>query len=246
MLGKVIKNDFKSQWKQFALLFFSSLLIPVVIYLSTIKADENLQTVLRPMSASLVPMTVTLMTFVWQVAIFGNDFNGKNAYLFHTIPVKMRTLIFSKCVFFYFWTLLSFIFALLSVCLSLMDFTPFEEISSFLVRNWNELITPDDYIFTVVTIIRAIFAPVCLFAFICAASAFGHLFGTRRVIGEILFVAGMFLLAGIYLGTAVAEASNLGLSGNTFYYFDCAVSLGVAIGFFIFTDWVYTKKINIL
>jgi hypothetical protein len=248
------------QWLQFSILFAAAVVVSVLVYLVTFSAKDWMQQTLRVLAIMLGFTTTILLPFIWSVKIFEREFNGKGAYLMQMIPVKVRDLLISKTLFFFIWTVLSLLFALLFACLVNMDFSVFEDIYSFVVINWNELTYTNEYILVFVIGFRMLLSVITLYGFICATAAFGHLFGVKKSRYEALFVIVVIVIANIYNAIINHIQFSFGPSSaidgfvsnfvpslySVMFYIDTVVAVGVTVGFFYFTNWVFTKRLNVL
>jgi hypothetical protein len=248
------------QWLQFSILFAAAIVVPVLIYLVTLNAMDWAKETIRVLSVMLGFTATILLPFIWSVKIFEREFNGNGAYLMQMLPVKVRDLLISKTLFFFLWTALSLLFALLFVCLVNMDFSAFKDLYDFFVRNWNELTYTSEYVLVFTIGFRILLSVITLYGFICATAAFGHLFGVKKSRYEALFVIAVIVISNIYNGINFRMQISFGPNNETIgfvsnfaptlpsvmFYIDTAVAVGVTIGFFLFANWVFTKKINVL
>ncbi|MDR0992118.1 MAG: hypothetical protein LBL87_04360 [Ruminococcus sp.] len=260
MLKKIIKYDFKSQCVQFGILYAAAIILPILVYGATVSAENWVRETVRVLIGGLGFAAIPLLTFIWSVKIFDNEFNGKGSYLVQMLPVKIKHLIFSKALLFFIWSILSSVIALTYICLIDMNFSTFEDIYDFVVRNWNELQNTNEYIVVFVLGFRILLSIVSIFGFVCATEAFGHLFGTKKSRYEALFVIVFFFIANIYMTLSGNINTSIDINGETvgfvssiapsmisvMFYIDTAIAIAVTAGFFYFTNWVYTKKLNVI
>jgi hypothetical protein len=127
-----------------------------------------------------------------------------------------------------------------------MDFMLFEEIFDYIESNLSHVSGFEEHLVAVLIALRLILAPVGLFSYGCAITAFGHLFGTKKVIGELLFTGATLVFLGLAGGFAVKFISQYDISFEMFLYIDSVISIALTVGFFIFTNYVFTKKINVI
>ncbi|MDR0903334.1 MAG: hypothetical protein LBM59_01725 [Ruminococcus sp.] len=248
MLRKVIKYDLKTRWLPFALIFGFGVIIPILFYAMTGNLDEDLRFTLRLLVGSLGSMVIVVGTFALSLLWLDSDLNGKTSYLISMLPVKFNNLLFSKTLFFFITTLLSFFFALLCMSLSIMNFTPFSEAYNFLELIIQSISSEAGYFIAVALMIRSLLGIVSFYGFVCAGGAFGHLFGTKRKVAEALFEIAVFLIYVLYsiIFNGLVEFSSSTATEIVLYGVDTVVAIAVTVGFFHFTNWVFTKKINVL
>jgi hypothetical protein len=202
--------------------------------------------ILRSFVGFLLPTTTVLLTFVFLATGIENDFIGKRAYLVNTIPVKIKTLLLSKGIIFYICSVLSVLFSLLCYLFVDMDFTILPNTFDFIARNLKELSDFNGYLYVVLLALRTILAPVGIYAYVCAATAFANLFGTKKVFGSFLFTAIFLTLCGIFVGVSSELMFRFDINSTVFFYIDCVISIALTVGFFLFTNHIFTKKINII
>jgi hypothetical protein len=246
MLRKVLKYDIKNLFMPLAILFGATLIIPLFVYFMTINANIYSQMILRSFVGYLLPVVTVLLTFICLATSVENDFIGKRSYLVNSIPVKIKTLLLSKGIIFYVSSVLSIVFAVLCYTIVYMDFAVFEEAFNYIKRNLGELSDFEGYLYVVLMILRTILAPVGIYAYVCAATAFAHLFGTKKTLGSFLFTVIFITFCGIFVGISSEMMYRFNINSEVFFYIDCVLSVALTVGFFIFTNHVFTKKINII
>ena len=109
MLGKLIKNEFKTTWQSMSGIYLAAgitaltMLIFVVLKIKAITAIGSI--------ALLVIAAVSLvMTIIMVVTNYYRSMFGPQGYLTFTLPVKSSNLFFSKALVSFIWVLLSFVF----------------------------------------------------------------------------------------------------------------------------------------
>ncbi|MDR0986626.1 MAG: hypothetical protein LBL98_02870 [Ruminococcus sp.] len=247
MLRKVIKHEFLNTWLQYAVLFGAAIFLPALVYLATQNVIERDQNTFRILVAVLGGSAVIIVTLAWTTLGFEKDFTTKNAYLYHTLPVKMSTFMISKTLFFIIWSALSILFTLLCACFSVMDFSVFPRIFDYIAHNLQETDTVGEFVMGGVWVLRIILAFITLYGLNMAGYAFGHLFGKHNRLGEFIFIISIIILYLFYSYILQGFTNTLGLRSNAIvFYVDFAVGVIVTIAFCIFAHHVFTKKLNIL
>jgi hypothetical protein len=260
VLGKLIKFDFKTQWQFFAFLFGGAILIPTLTFHATINASDMAQEIFRTLVAIFTVGTVIIVTLIFAAKPFERDFNNNGAYLMQTIPVRTVDMIISKALLYYVWNVLAIVVSVIAVGLSTMDFSFIEEFAEMAARaleTGRELGVEYEMSYFIdlgLSILSTLLQPLAFFGFIISAMATGHLFGARRKLGEFLFVIGFIVASsfygGIVLTIGVADfMADIDINAalyDALEYVDFVVRLAVIAGFYIYTHYVYTKKINVL
>jgi hypothetical protein len=263
VLGKLIKYDFKTQWQFFAFLFGACLLAPVLTYLVTINGDSNIQLAFRALAAVFSVGGVLILTIIFAAKPFERDFNEIGAYLMQTIPVRVHEMMISKSLLYYLWFVLACIVAVLAVGLAFMDFSFLGEIYDAMMRgietgstvsSFDTQTGVEYFVNGGMNLIKVILHPLALFGFLISAMATGHLAGSHKKVGEILFVIGFVILSSGYSGVILAIGAFPVITSGEFNeplytalgYVDFAVNIAVIAAFYIYTHYVFTKKINVL
>jgi hypothetical protein len=266
LLGKLIKNDFKTQAWFFALLFAAALVLPVIAFLLTPDAQtDEIQYTIRLLAQNLGPAAVVIVSFVFSSIIFADNFGGNASFLQFSIPTKTRSHIASKTIMFYVSFALTILFALLWNCLCDMDFSLLDDAANPIINSLgiifapNRYVTPDIYIGAICNMLNVFAVPLILFGLISATVSFGHLFGMRKKAASIGFVVAVLVVFSTYgvfhelfieYYFARVWMFPEGITIHTLYIirdiFDTVIMYLVIWFMFRFTDWVFTKKINLM
>ncbi|MEI6577843.1 MAG: hypothetical protein WCN92_00085 [Eubacteriales bacterium] len=108
MLGKLIKNEFKSSAHSVANIYLAAAITIVIMLLSyavKIKWISTLSTV----ALLLISVVAVIITLVAVVTNFYKTLYGQQGYLSFTLPVKSGQLLASKAIVSFAWILLSYI-----------------------------------------------------------------------------------------------------------------------------------------
>jgi energy-converting hydrogenase Eha subunit F len=266
LLGKLIKNDFKTQAWFFALLFAAALVLPVIVFLLTPDTiTDEIQYTVRLLAQNLGPVAVVIVSIIFSAIVFAENFGGNASYLQFSIPAKTRSHIASKTIMFYVSFVLTIIFALIFSCLCDMDFSLLSDTVNPIENHFKAIfgfqgnITADHYVGAVCGILNIFAVPLILFGLIAATVSFGHLFGMRKKAASIGFVVAVIVIFSIYgvfhelftqyFFTRVWMFPE-GVTIRTLYIirdiFDTVIMYLVIWFMFRFNDWVFTKKINLL
>jgi hypothetical protein len=246
MLKKVIKYDFKTLWFPIVMLFAAAIVLPVLVYIFTIDLDEGTQRIFRCTVAGIVPSFVIIGVMLLSVINLESDFVDKNAYLIQVLPVKVKTLLFSKTLVFFIWSTAAIVVILLSLYLSFMDFTLFDVSDDIYQQIFGTTIADNPLLWAVLCF-RVIFASVWYLGFGSADMAFSHLLGFEKRSGDLLFCLIFLIIAIPYwiMCNAVFPHDSNSTISSSFFYFDTIVNIVLPVGAFLFANWVYTKRINI-
>jgi cation transport ATPase len=124
-----------------------------------------------------------------------------------------------------------------------MDFSIIERLIDSIIRNLSYERNAAQYASLITLIIRTVVCFITIFGLMTATSAFGHLFGTKRIWGEFIFVVAVIIVFFVY----AYFMQNMYISFETAaFYIDTAVEFAVTAGFLYFTNHIFTKKLNVL
>ena len=110
MLGKLLRYDFRSMYKQFSILWPAALIAALLSRLVTwasrhtdfflelgiIKGSFGLLQAVPAMAYFALMVALVTATFLYVIQRFFNGLLGDEGYLMHTLPVRLWQLIFSK------------------------------------------------------------------------------------------------------------------------------------------------------
>ena len=223
MLGKLLKYDFRSMWKQFAFIWPAALALALVNrFTLTLAGNGQFGDMVAGIAglvyaAILIAMCVIAVIFVIQR--FYKSLLGDEGYLMNTLPVKTWQLIVSKLVCATVATVVSVAVALLSILLlaplSVVDFaSAFREA----VHVLSELITRYHANVPLLIVELVVLCLVGLFASylqLYLAMAIGHLFGRNRIAVSVIAYVGI---------NAVISVVTSVLGVTFFYQFDEALA----------------------
>jgi hypothetical protein len=271
LLKKLIKNDFKSQYWFFAILFAAAVVLPIILYALTPNAEtEEIPYAMRILAQNLGPAGVVIISLIFSAIMLGESFSGSGAYLMFSIPAKTRSHIASKAIIFYFFFVLTVVFAVLAGCLVDMDFQPLSREINTIGDRFQTLaavsggiaVPGQSVIYTFITIITEtlsyLAAPLVLYAFILATISFGQLWVNHKKAGRIVFVVGAVALLTVYaIFHGLVEQYYFsrvwmfpeGFTIHTLYsirdIIDIVIMFVVILALLRFSNFVYTKKINV-
>lgn len=121
MLGKLIKYDLLADWKKYAIVYASTLLLSIAVFslekaVEVIENNAFLLIVDHLVSAAFMAMTVAaaIMVFVFAIMRFYKNLVRDEGYLMHTLPVHTWQLIASKLITVYIWSAAAVIVTVIS------------------------------------------------------------------------------------------------------------------------------------
>ena len=263
MLGKVLKKDFNSTARFFLPLMGGYIIAAGVgkilfeILLSIMDSSGHTSAVSEGMAVfSFIYLVICmiylvacyLMTSVFVVYDFYKTMAGRHGYLTHTLPVKTSTLVWSKTLIAVMWQVVVNVIISLSFLLIFTGHFSMEDVRGvfrFFVRSLDINLTTHT-IYTVINMIMESFHRPLLF-FACIA--IGQQWKEHRIIGAILAYMGISIASQI-INTIAIVATGFGqllddypVNGYLIYTF--IFGLVTTVGFFLITDYLLSKKLNL-
>lgn len=266
MLGKLLKKDVTATARFFIPLIIGYVAASILgkilfeVYLNfqnNLSADEVTMNALAIFSIVYLCLFIIyfvayyVMTFVFIVYDFYKTMVSDQAYLTHTLPVKVSTLIFSKTINAVFWRTLTGLIILLSFVLFFAGHISMNDIQSFFLEIAE---TFDTYLFrfTLYMIISIILGAICSPLMFFACIAIGHLFGKHRIIGAILSYLGIYgamqtvsTIAMVVMGYRLNSSFLFGEFMDLYMLFAILFTLVTVILFYWITNFVFRKKLNL-
>lgn len=275
MLKKLIKKDFRATARTFLPMILGFVVVSILAkilfeagFMSSVNnnfiSDTNEFMVVSSVIFIALYIIYVIAFFILTYVFIVNDFYqtmvSDQAYLTHTLPVKTSALINSKLIIAIFWQCVVYLLVFLSFLLFLMGHMP--------QIPWQEIATdfygtlgmePRQYttFMIVCMVIGAFSSPLMLYASV----AIGHLFGKHKVLGAILSYIGIYTvmqiictIAMVAFGYSFTAALNANTAFNqTFYstffnsymWFAIIFSTVTSIIFYIITNYVMRKKLNL-
>ena len=274
MLGKLVKHEWRAFWKipAFVSLFLAIFTVFGVIALNA-KIWETENPVIQSLSVFVllfyyIALIVISFVIVLYTALrFYKNIYTDEGYLMHTLPVTQKSLIFSKLIVSYVWTIITglviacSIFCLLWALLSSSgaDVSFWEIIRQLIdsLHNSNFLAEFRDAFgmefihFLILMLIACIISPIYSILMIYTSVSLGQLFKKHKVLGSILSYIGIYTVLQILSSVITAPAMFSSSVSDEFtsfapmMYFFLAAEVGLMIVFFFLTEWIMKKKLNL-
>lgn len=202
-------------------------------------------------------VALIVMTFVFIVTRFYKTMTGEQGYLTNTLPVKASTLILAKLGSAVIWEVAAIILPVLSILIFPLghisggDFQYFLQEFNRLFHQLNMEISIPWLLMILMGIVTLITQPLMLYASIAA----GHLFRKHRIIWSVAvyFIINIVLqfiegTASLALGSTYASADNFAAISDILHsgvLMRVILNIVLAVIFYIFTTYVFTKKLNL-
>ena len=273
MLAKLLKYEFKSTSRVVLILY--AVLMAVAVLLGLLMRSTGIWTggselglfdsegAGRAMSIVLVSlfviywaliMSVMIITMITIVVRFYRNLLGGEGYLMHTLPVKTHTLIDSKLITAFAWMLITY----LAIIVSAFILAMISGLLPSILREigWAELFSKIQMFFGdvnlplwILVMILGTFSGILVFYF---SMAIGNLANEHKILFSVLtyiginivlsFVTGVFSIGSV-LSPGAAE--QLGSLLTSIYWQSLVLDIIMAVGFYIGTNLILKKRLNL-
>ncbi len=270
MLGKLIKYDILADWKKYAIVFASTLLLSLTVFIlerdmSAVQNNAFLLIVDHFVSGAFIIMTVAtaVIVFVFAIMRFYKNLVRDEGYLMHTLPVHTWQLIASKLITVYIWSAASVIVLMISTGIitgkPLWFFDFIGSYSEFLAEI-NEIAGENiDFIktFMLYGILSVLLSPLFLMSHTYFSLALGNLASSRKLgIAVLAFfainIAEQIISAVIMSVNAsdmiipkqVSDMQVLSFINNSMFA-SIIISTALSLGMLVGAERIFAKKLNL-
>ena len=194
MLWKLLKYDFRSMWKSFALIWPAALVLALINHF-TLPYDEGVTQsnellaiiTIMAFTAVLFAMFVAVMIFV--VQRFYKGLLGDEGYLMHTLPVRSWQLVASKLICAVVTTLVSLAVIFLA-CLLMVPIRWGQVLRiAFFQDLWEGLLSnPDAMLYLLEFLLLTVTALLLFVTMTYLSMSIGHLFHRRIIMSVAAFI----------------------------------------------------------
>jgi len=265
MLGKLLKYEIKATARIFLPLVAVLLVIAGINRLVSELSNKSMQTpqIISMILYVTILIGVFVMTLVVMIQRFYKNLLTDEGYLMFTLPVKAWQHITSKLVVSLMWTFICSIAAFISVLIIASgDILTPQAIRNLIseLSNFFSTFGSSAVLVIIEIILSAIIGLASNVLLIYASIAIGHLFTRHRIIGAIvafillntaaqviLTITGA-LATGFtfkYYGNSVNDVSFVINSIHSIMWLSIIYSLLFAVGYFVLTNLVLTKRLNL-
>lgn len=256
MLGKLLKYDFRSMLKQFAILWPAALAVALLnrIFFSFNLDSYRTGTIIQVLTMILyiaILMGMFVLAVVFVVQRFYKGLLGDEGYLMHTLPVVSWQLIASKILCAVVVTVVSIITAMASIFILVPD-------TKFMADFWRglgELLRdPNGVLITLEVILFILTGMAQGYLMLYLAMGIGHLFHKNRVAMSVLAYIGMNWLLNFLISLTAFTVrepvedflTNLDAANvHTALWISIVWNLLLGAAFFTGTDYILRKKLNL-
>jgi len=269
MLRKLIKYDLMADWKKYAVVYASTLLLSIMTYIleknmSALQNNIFLLIVDHLVSAALICLTIASMVLVFAFAVmrFYKNLVRDEGYLMHTLPVHTWQLIASKLITVYIWSVAAVIVTAISVGIVVGEpfwiFEIADDVGELvrLIKEQAEVNADAAIAFIWYTIITFLLTPFYFMSHVYFSLALGNLFSSRKLgmsvlmffainIGEQILAAIIMSVNSVELITAEVPDLQAVAFVNNVMLASLIISTVLSIGMLIGAERIFAKKLNL-
>ena len=252
MLRKLLKYDFRSMGKQFALLWPAALVLALVNRFTLPGNGSGFAGETLGFVAAMTYFGVVVAIFVIQRFYYG--LLGGEGYLMHTLPVKPWQLVASKLICAVVTSLISLVVAFLSMFL-LMPISWDKLLTTGTFTALRILVTerPDVLLLAVEILLVFVAALSAGILMVYLAMALGHVFPRNRVAGSVLSFLGINIAVNILMSAAATFIPDVNLdqwltvqqSAHVSMWLMTLCLAAFAAAFFAGTVAILRRKLNL-
>ena len=257
MLGKLLKYDFRSMWKQFSVIWPAALVLALInrFTLDGTHGTSEVGEWTAVISLSVfigVCFAMVIVSVVFVLTRFYKGLLGDEGYLMHTLPVNTWQLVLSKLICALAVTVVNGIVGILAMFLmmplkwsEIFDFELWKMLFQGIWENPDSLL----YLFEFFLMLLVVFS--LMFTMLYLSMAIGHLFSRRRILMSVV----AFFAIDIVGNLTISVIGNTGLdywfshiiawSSHVSFWVGIGVLAIPAILMFLGTSWILKNKLNL-
>lgn len=202
MLGKLLKYDFRSMWKQFSVIWPAALILAFLNRFTMFGMDNPGGSAfgewMGVISMGLfggVCFTMVILSAVFVLTRFYKGLLGDEGYLMHTLPVRSWQLVLSKLICALATTVVNGIVGILAMFLMM----PLDWDEIFDTQLWQAVFhnlaqQPDTVLYFLEFLLLLLVMCAAMFMNFYLAMSIGHLFSRRRILMSVVAFFGLNIL----------------------------------------------------
>jgi hypothetical protein len=261
MLGKLIKHEFKAVSKILGIfhiaLFINTIMGVIAISLNKNEKWEYISN-LTLILYILILIAVGVAVLIYIVVRFYRNLFTDEGYLMNTLPVKSHELILSKLIVGFVWCNINVFCTIISIFILVLSQTSLSSILDV----WNELsrsafvdLGLDIGNLVLLAVFGSIVSVFYMLIMFYAAIAIGHTFGKHKVLFSLGAYVVLYILSQIvstivlipfgFVSLVYTDTPDLAFYLSPMMYISYAASFGLIIVYFIITNHILNKKLNL-
>ncbi|MDE5991748.1 MAG: hypothetical protein K2G87_01720 [Oscillospiraceae bacterium] len=270
MLGKLIKYDLMADWKKYATLYAATLLVSIMLF-TTGKIKENIHNnIILEIVEDMFGVVFTTLIVAIGVAVvvltvmrFYKNVVRDEGYLTHTLPVHTWEILTSKLISAYIWFLSAFVIG--SICIGIGMGEPLWPLDALeaIAETISDVPGTEEKSLTI-QMITAVMGSVILSPFFIMTTAYfcfavGNLSNSHKLGISVLTFFGVNIAENIIATIvmvlfvsnfddnqwdtmSVIEALRM---SNSIMVLTLIMSLAISAGFFVASERIFAKKLNL-
>lgn len=234
MLGKLLKYDFRSMWKQFSVIWPAALILAFINRFTVFGIHNPGGSV-----------------FGEWMGVVSMGLLGDEGYLMHTLPVHSWQLVLSKLICALATTVVNGIVGILAMFLMM----PLDWDELFDTQVWQAVFhnlaqQPDIILYFLEFFLLLLVMCAAIFMTLYLAMAIGHLFSKRRILMSVAAFFGLNILDSIITSSlhnmnALNWLYGMDLSDHADFWMGIVLLLIPTAIMFLLTSWILTHKLNL-
>ena len=258
MLGKLLKYDFRSMWKQFSVIWPAALILAFLNRFTMFGMDNPGGSAfgewMGVISMGLfggVCFTMVILSAVFVLTRFYKGLLGDEGYLMHTLPVRSWQLVLSRLICALATTVVNGIVGILAMFLMM----PLNWDEIFDTQLWqavfrNLVQQPDIILYFLEFLLLLLVMCAAMFMNFYLAMSIGHLFSRRRILMSVVAFFGLNILDSVITSTLhnmdmMNWLYGMDLSDHAGYWLGILLLLIPTVIMFLLTSWILKHKLNL-
>lgn len=258
MLGKLIKYEFKATSRIFLpLLLLLVVLTPItkfVVSLDIFKGFAKIIPGLTLFFYGALIICICVSTFIFMIYRFYKNLLTEEGYLMFTLPTSIHSLVLSKAIVSFFWSIVCYPATVLSIII--VAYTPTIKDKFFYYYDVlaNSLYTETKFnlsVFLFWTVVLIIVAQIYSIFYAYCSIAIGQLYGKHKILGAIaaafvLYIALQIISSSIMFPLTMSiEEDDFRKIITVIYPASAAISVAITSIFYFVTTHLLQKKLNL-
>ncbi len=258
MLGKLLKYEIKATARVFLPLYLVLIVFAVINSFMNFNADDfSVSQFITLTLYILILVGMFVASFIVMIQRFYKNLLSEEGYLMFTLPVKPYMHIVSKLIISVMWIFFSSVIAMASIFIIASHEITLSEMFMDLSRLWNSAYSAlgaSLYHFIIQLAIGFIISMVSGILIIYVSIALGHLSNNHKILASIGAFLGIYTIAQVISGILFIGPGRRGFIYTlaqqspipfTFIWLAIAVSAVFATVYFIITNIILNKRLNL-
>lgn len=258
MLGKLLKYDFRSMWKQFSVIWPAALILAFINRFTMFGAQNSGANIFGEWTAFIsmtlfvgVCIAMAIVSAVFVLTRFYKGLLGDEGYLMNTLPVPTWQLVLSKLVCALVTTIGNGLVGILAMFLMM----PLDWNEVFDARLWQTLFRgiaqhPDTLLYFLEFCLMLVGSAILMFTTLYLSMAIGHLFSKHRILMSVaaffaLDILGSLLLSSMHYVGALDWLYGMDLSSHAALWLSFLSQMLPAAVMFLITCWILKNRLNL-